>query len=360
MKLRKDRRKSVIIDLYSKRKNKAEMSGKTKFYEYDKIPEPFRNQVIYIWQETFNDKLLKGEFLTELEKRSQYSLVTVLADHPDFWSNLWLNFWEDTHYELAKEHGKTSLSNEHEPFTNIQNYFLKEGTPTEKLLDIIEYTFSIMKKKALNSISKVYEFYERDICLDSELKDTVNNEIENIFKESIKELNTRFEEHSLGYALTSNGQIIRKDSDLIHNRIVEPAMNLLHDHQFTNALNEFSKAHKHYLKGRYNEAINEAHKSFESTMKNICDEKDWSYEKVKGAANLIDIVFKNGLIKDCLNDLEDDLKKALKTGLPKIRNKTAHGQGKEITKVPRSLVQYALHLAATNIVFLVESYKATL
>ena len=43
------------------------------------------------------------------------------------------------------------------------------------------------------------------------------------------------------------------------------------------------------------------------------------------------------------------------------RNKVSgHGQGKTSIDVPCSFAQYALNLAATNIVFLVESYKATL
>jgi hypothetical protein len=46
-------------------------------------------------------------------------------------------------------------------------------------------------------------------------------------------------------------------------------------------------------------------------------------------------------------------------GLPTVRNKTSgHGQGRSAKQVPGYLAGYALHLAATNIVLLVEAHEA--
>ena len=48
------------------------------------------------------------------------------------------------------------------------------------------------------------------------------------------------------------------------------------------------------------------------------------------------------------------------TGVPTVRNKTSgHGQGATPADVPEHLARYVLHMTASNIVFLVESAKAT-
>ena len=47
------------------------------------------------------------------------------------------------------------------------------------------------------------------------------------------------------------------------------------------------------------------------------------------------------------------------SGAPTVRNKEAgHGQGSEPVNVPEYLAAYVLHLTASNIVLLVEAYKA--
>lgn len=48
----------------------------------------------------------------------------------------------------------------------------------------------------------------------------------------------------------------------------------------------------------------------------------------------------------------------LETGLPVVRNKVAgHGQGNQIIIIPDEYTDYALHLAAANILFLVRLYR---
>ena len=40
----------AIIDLYSKRKKLEASQGKTDVYQYKTIPQPFRVQIVHIWQ----------------------------------------------------------------------------------------------------------------------------------------------------------------------------------------------------------------------------------------------------------------------------------------------------------------------
>ena len=52
------------------------------------------------------------------------------------------------------------------------------------------------------------------------------------------------------------------------------------------------------------------------------------------------------------------LRVTLESGLPTVRNKTSgHGQGKMEIEIPTEFAEYAINLAAVNIVFLVNILK---
>ena len=60
-----------------------------------------------------------------------------------------------------------------------------------------------------------------------------------------------------------------------------------------------------------------------------------------------------------LNEMQKKrLEQVLSGGLPTVRNKEAgYGQGDEVKTVDNTLVEYAIHLSATNIVYLVSLLK---
>ena len=101
-------------------------------------------------------------------------------------------------------------------------------------------------------------------------------------------------------------------------------------------------------------------------MKTICEKEEYEYNKDKDTANkLIQILCKNDFIPTSLKTHFEGLDKAissikttLESGLPTLRNRNGgHGQGNEVVYVPEQFVTYALNLAATNIVLLVDLYK---
>jgi hypothetical protein len=107
------------------------------------------------------------------------------------------------------------------------------------------------------------------------------------------------------------------------------------------------------------EAMSEALKAFESTLKAICHENGWSYPGNATAKPLIKIVLDNGLVPCYMETHLAGLRTSLEAGLPTVRNKNSgHGQGLQTRQIPEHLAGYALHLAATNIVFLVEAHEA--
>lgn len=105
--------------------------------------------------------------------------------------------------------------------------------------------------------------------------------------------------------------------------------------------------------------ILEAGKVFESTMKTICDKKNYTYDKAKDIAKtFVSILEKNNFYPSYMSSHMANLRITLQTGLPVVRNKTSgHGHGSTVESVSDEFAEYALNLAATNIVLLVGIYK---
>ncbi len=287
-------------------------------FTYDKLPREFCIQVIHIWVDAIG----------------QYS--------EDFYGNGSKSneAWVFIHKHLCKEYGLFELSPRgHDLFQKCQ-YFIQETT-TERILDIIELTF-----RYIDFVIRGWSYYI--------LKET---NIEQKPDDAIFELNQRFREHALGYQYIG-GQIVRVDSDYIFKEAVEPAVKMLFDEGFKGASEEFLAAHEHFRKGRFKEAITDALKAFESVMKTICKRKNWEVADNATAKPLISTLLKNDLIPSNLQTQFSSLRDTLESGLPTVRNKNSgHGQGEKPIELPPHLVAYALHLAASNILFLIESYK---
>lgn len=308
-----------VFDIYAKRKQQQEKAGQPDVYKYDEIPESLRIQVMYIWQ-TAIGTWQKGNY--------DYS------DEPPE------SIWIAINNILCRELGLLSLGKDRDqPFTKCCTFLFAESN-IDNILSLIEVSFRMIEK-VCSSLSST-EKYRAKISQEPD--------------EAIKELNTRFKEHGIGYRY-AGGIIIRIDSQYVHTEVMLPAISLLQQPGFEGASEEFLDAHKHYREGKNKDAISVALKAFESTMKSICSLMDWGFPENATAKPLIDICIGNGLIPKPLQGHFGSLRATLESGLPTTSNRLArHGQGKKRIIVPDHYAAYALHLAATNIVFLVESY----
>lgn len=304
---------------YSKRQRKRERSGKADVYQYDDLPNPFRVQVVHIWRTALGTWATADTYLGDPKSRA---------------------YWRAIHDHLAREHGVLTLHDEgSDPFDACVRYILESDT--DGALDIIDTSF-----RCVDRVVRRLGATDRAITGITQDPD-----------DAIEELNHRFKEHGIGYEFVG-GELIRVDSQYVHAEVTRPAISLLQDMDFAGASDEFLRAHEHYRKERYKEAVAEALKAFESTMKSICDARKWHYADAT-AKTLIKILIENGLIPSYLESHFGGLRSAMESGLPTIRDKTAgHGQGPKPTAIPEHLAAYALNLAAANIVFLVKSYKA--
>lgn len=302
------------IELFSKRQKRERQTEQEDFYQYDNLPEGFRVQVIYILKESIGGR-----------------------DN---------EYWKALRDAFAREKGVFSLSTN--PYKTQADsdecceYIL--NAKTMDVLDLIELCFKVIDG-AIKSLSP-YQLPGLYITQDAE--------------SAVTELNIRFKEHSIGYEFI-NGNLMRIDSQYIHKEIMKDSINLLYNNKFSGAIDEFSKAHKYYREDKYKESMVEALKAFESTMKSICVEKRWKYNSTDTAAKLIDVLFKEELIPQYLQSQFTALIQCLKCGTPTVRNKTSgHGQGIDVIPVPEYLNAYVLHMTATNIVFLVKAFEASL
>ena len=305
----------ATIDIYSKRKKRREDGDAPDVYSYDTIPKPLRVQIVHLWRDGFGN-----------EEES------TLAHEA----------YKSIHDILCREYGIFWLSGGPHDRINYEDRccaFLM-NSKTDEALDIIELSFRALWHFARNSQQGFR------ISLDR-----ANN--------LIRELNSRFKENAVGYHFES-GLIVRVDSALIHAEVVRPALHLLTEEGFQGADDEFRSAHEHYRHGRHKEALVDALKAFESTMKTICKRKSWSAPDNATASRLVGFLLDNALIPPAMNTHFNALRTTLEAGVPTLRNRLGgHGQGEEPIEVPAYLAAYALHLTAANIVMLIDAYKAS-
>ncbi len=313
-----------IFDTFAKRMKRSRDAGKPVIYKYDELPQPLRVQIAHILRDTISE--------IEYGPNPKHIGVGRIEE-----------MWRLIHNAVAKERGEFVLGNkkQHKGYHDLCASFLLQESDFDQVMSLVEIAFEFMDRRLM--IAR----HDRD-------RQRIDG--------AIAELNQRFQEHAVGYQYQA-GRIVRVDSQYLHTETVEAAVSLLHDAGFKGPLEEFMKAHEHYRKGNNEDAITRANNAFESTMKAICDKRGWDYGKGKATASpLINTLFDNGLIPSSMQSHFTGLRTTLADGLPTVRNKTegaAHGQGADPVDVQKHIVSYALHLAATNIVFLIEAHNAS-
>ena len=304
----------MVLNLFSKRRRR-ERGELPDTYRYDELPQPLRVQIVHVIRDAFEP-----------------------AGGPDHEA---LDLYKEVHDLLAREYGLFELHEDakyRQDFRSALFNFFLQTKDVEQALDVVEFTLRCA----------MYVVPEWRYAAQRRTNASV----------AIAEINERFREHGVGYQFES-GEIIRVDSQLLHAELIKPVLALLSDHDFSGANEEFLKAHEHYRHGRNKEALVECLKAFESTMKVICDQRGWRYEKTAPAKKLIEVCFDNALVPAPLQAQFGALRSTLESGVPTVRNKMGgHGQGSEPVEVPAYLVEYTLNLTASAIRLLYGAHTA--
>ncbi len=308
-----------IFDLFSKRQKR--LRGEIPdVYTYDAIPNPLRVQIVHIWTDTlgtdidydYDNKGVRQGYMFIVENLCREYGLFKLTDKGFFGPR---NYMEE-----------------------LINFFLQEAE-NERVIDTIEFSF-----RYTDMVTREWEHRQLGSA-------SINAD------NAISELNNRFREHGIGYQY-ANGEIIRVDSELIHSEVIKPALKLLQAKFLAGAQQEFLKAHEHFRKENTKEALNEALKAFESTMKAICDKRGWLYDKRDTSKKRIEICLKNDLIPSFWQQQMTSLRVLLESSVPTGRHKlSGHGQGSKPVDVPMYIASYVIHMTAAAIVFLCEAEK---
>lgn len=314
----------------------ARINPSTEF-EYDQFPESFRVQIVHILDDMIGRERNTGAIVS-----------TYYGESPSP-----VRVWELIFDLITRERG---LLNLYVPLDEARNpirlkkqdqlrgYIIYEELAAPLLLDAIEIAF-----RTVGRLKEYISAYPSNYVTDLTPS------------EGVDELNHRLRQHRLGYSFSEEVELIlRLDSQYVHAEIVDPALRLLHSAGLAGAEAEFARAQEHYRHGRHEEAMSDALKAFESTMKHICDERSWAYDPSKDTANdLINIVLKQGLVPSWATAEFTALRSILESGVPTARNRNAgHGRGGTPRQIPDYLAAFTLHMSAANIVFLAESHRA--
>ncbi|PKL14785.1 MAG: hypothetical protein CVV52_00335 [Spirochaetae bacterium HGW-Spirochaetae-8] len=178
--------------------------------------------------------------------------------------------------------------------------------------------------------------------------------------DAIEELNIRFQRANLGYEFIDN-LIISIDSKEVHKEIVKPSLTLLSSEDiYSGADDEYRTAFTFYKEGEYEQVLSECNKALESCLVAIIKKHNWKAPGKPTTGNLIPVCKENKLFPSYTADYLGILTGLLK-GVSAIRGQSAgHGQGTEIREITKEVASYALHLSATNIIFLIESERSLL
>lgn len=308
----------AVIDLFSTRQKRLR-GNVVDVYSYDSLPPALRVQIVHIWREGFGTTREEG-----------YGITCPVLDA-----------FREINQMLCKEFGVFHLTGrtDEDAFTSAANYLLK-CDDIEQALDVVELAFNYLKLMTPND-----RFHYTSTATPDE---------------AIGELNERFKQHGIGYCFEPTlRKIVRIDSQFAHTNIVKPALSILAEKRFRTANEEFGKAHQHYREGRYQECIADCLKAFESTIKIICGTHKWRYDSGDASKALIKTCFDHQLVPSYLESQFASLRALLESGVPTVRNKTSgHGQGERYRAIPAHLAAYALHLTASNIIFLSECENA--
>lgn len=303
-----------VIDLYSKRQKKLR-NGAVDVFAYDVFPYKFRVQLCYMIHELMGDH---RSYVQQSKPRKAYDEI-VKALKVEYGRS-----------RLCEELQGTSRGDEWQDLTG----FLLGEPDVELCLDAIELCYGV-GGDAVRS-----PFYRNQY------------NPEKFVDECIVELNARFHEAGLGYELI-DGRIIRVDSKLLHSEVVKPVIGFLNTVGFEGVQDEFLGAYEHYRHGNHEEALVDALKAFESTMKVILTANGEGYSPRDTANKLVLACTKAGLIPSYNESHLTSLSNVLSSGIPTLRNQNGgHGQGETIRTVEPEVVAYGLHLTAAAILML--------
>jgi len=184
------------------------------------------------------------------------------------------------------------------------------------------------------------------------------NEINGIFHETgIGYELTPFVEHPIKTSLFGRRRqgiqyefprAIRRDDQLVHQEVIEPALRLLSDSRLRVANSEMLKAHLALRHSEFEDAITLSGSAFESLLKTICDIKGWAYDQNRDTCSKLISICRD-------NDLFPAFYVSIFEAVGAIRNKLgdAHGRGPApVYQVSREYAEHMVRMTSSHMLLI--------
>jgi hypothetical protein len=244
------------------------------------------------------------------------------------------------HNKLTYLHGKYQLSEAASHRNDYDDALAFIGScKDEHFLDVIELIFnsgiSGVSWPDNRMIPAINEFFRID-NLPFYLTSYVMEEYETSFHGST----------TTGIRITEYPRVIRKDSEVLHQSAIEPALHILRGKSFSNANGEFISALEDQRKGDFRDCLTKCGSAFESTMKVFCSKNSIGYKETDTASTLLKALLQN-------SQLDTYWEQPLIL-IATLRNRlsSSHGAGTLSKNVPEHVAAYAVNATASAIVFL--------
>jgi hypothetical protein len=243
-------------------------------------------------------------------------------------------FWTEIHSKLTYLLGRPRLTDVKTDSPMLDALAFLSACQDANFLDFLEYVFqtqAYFHARAETLVDDFNEFFRQD-DLPYSMTDFVWTEQQ--------------DGPYLSRTLTARPQVIRKDSDVLHQSAIEPVLRLLREPDFTAANKEFLEALEDFRKGDYGDSLTKCGSAFESVLKVICARKNWTHSATDTASTLLKtVVAKSGI--------ESFFEQPIIL-VATIRNRlsTSHGAGLMPRDVTEAKAEYAINATAAAVLFL--------
>lgn len=286
-------------------------------------PESLRNKLLMVCRDVFSGSTTPGG------------------------SNYLPEFWSEIGQMLRYRHGRPQLVPKATDQQEDTLLFLT-SCPNDEFLDFIEMIFEV---KCLFRVEQREDFIVEKIN-DILRSESANYELTpRVTKNVMEKIGSNGREVEVIKTVTEP-RIMLKSTQFLHSEVVAPAIALLSNvGDFETSHSEFVKANEELRHGRYADCITTCCNSLESAIKSICKQNNW---KSSGALdNLLQVLVSKKFIEPCHRKAIDSL------GVIRSEIGDSHDLGGTDKRYVPTLLdaRHAVHLAASNIVFLVERAK---
>lgn len=251
------------------------------------------------------------------------------------------DFWREIHSKLAYLHGSPRLSTRHDAQTPSEDAIAYLMACSDRhFLDFVEYVFRVQLS---------FRTYPEDLVVDFNeflRQDDLPYAVSDFVWTKGKGFEFGRERETL--TLTGFPQVIRKDSQVLHNTAIQPTLELLRDSAYASANREFLEALQDYRTEDFGDCLTKCGSAIESVLKVICEKRGWQYEQTDTASPLLKTVIEG-------SGMESFFEQPLVI-VATLRNKLskAHGSGTAPRQVTPAKAEYAINSTAAAILLLVK------